>query len=178
MPCLGVIQTRFGLLVAETDVPNLGQNHTQICGRARGRRSELGGRRLEVGRVPDLRGAAKPDCVACMVLRKVSLGRPFHTSTSALGHATQTPPPPSRRQCKFHPGRWAPSQIPRSTFPRGVAISHAESSTPRPDGRALGKRAGVSVPRSPNLLVSLRGGAARNNVVGVVGISPSYKKLS
>ena len=54
----------------------------------------------------------------------------------------------------------------------------AESSTPRPDGRALGKRADVSVPRSPNLLVSLRGGAARNNVVGVVGISPSYNKLS
>ena len=77
----------------------------------------------------------------------------------------------------LHPGRWDPYPDPRSTPPRGVATPPAESSTPRPDGRALGKRAGVSVPRSPNLLVSLRGGAARNNVVGVVGISPSYKKV-
>ena len=88
------------------------------------------------------------------------------------------PPPPCRRRRTLHPGRWDPYPDPRSTPPRGVAIPPAESSTPRPDGRAMGKRAGVSVPRSPNLLVSLRGGAARNNVVGVVGISPSYNKLS
>ena len=137
-------------------------------------------------RMSDTCGAANPDCVARMVLRKVSLGRPFHISTSALGHATQTrpgPPHPAGGNANSIPDAGPLPRSPGAHFPAAsrfhlpaCRIKHTPSS--RPDGRTLGKCAGVSVPRSPNLLVSLRGGAARNNVVGVVGISPSYKKLS
>ena len=127
--------------------------------------------RKETGRDVGAQGRLRP--------RLTARGQyPPRNGTSTACAARLQPPPPCRRRRTLHPGRWDPYPDPRSTPPRGVAIPPAESSTPRPDGRAMGKRAGVSVPRSPNLLVSLRGGAARNNVVGVVGISPSYNKLS